>query len=122
MLTSPKAWAVHLRRSRHIGDFRAWKDHDAYQRTLERLLRDLRVERLSRRRGVMVSRVGALPASHRPPAAVSVGPLIPLRGLRGMLSLAGRQVACAFEPPNGDYISASQRHTFDNRRSVPHQP
>jgi hypothetical protein len=30
------------------GDFRAWKDHDVYQRTyqrtLERLLRDLRVE------------------------------------------------------------------------------
>jgi hypothetical protein len=32
------------RPTRHIGDFRAWKDHDAYQRTLERLLRDLRVE------------------------------------------------------------------------------
>jgi hypothetical protein len=38
------AWPAHLRRTRHIGDFRAWKDHDAYQRTLERLLRDLRVE------------------------------------------------------------------------------
>jgi hypothetical protein len=32
------------RSTRHIGDFRAWEDHDAYQRTLERLLRDLRVE------------------------------------------------------------------------------
>ena len=30
--------------NRNIGDFRAWKDYDAYQRTLERLLRDLRVE------------------------------------------------------------------------------
>ena len=39
-----KAWAGKLRDNRLIGDFRAWKDRDAYQRTLERLLRDLRVE------------------------------------------------------------------------------
>jgi hypothetical protein len=43
-----EAWAAKLRANRHIGDFRAWKDHDVYQRTyqrtLERLLRDLRVE------------------------------------------------------------------------------
>jgi hypothetical protein len=39
-----EAWAAKLRAGRNIGDFRAWKDHDAYQRTLERLLRDLRVE------------------------------------------------------------------------------
>jgi hypothetical protein len=32
------------RRSRHIGDFRAWKDHDAYQKAFERVLRDLRVD------------------------------------------------------------------------------
>jgi len=31
-----------LRRARHIGDFRAWKDHDAYQKSFERLLRDLK--------------------------------------------------------------------------------
>jgi hypothetical protein len=39
-----KAWAIKLRDSRHIGDFRHWKDHDAYQKALARLLRDLRVE------------------------------------------------------------------------------
>jgi hypothetical protein len=39
-----EAWALKLRDNRNIGDFRAWKDHEAYQRTLERLLRDLRVE------------------------------------------------------------------------------
>jgi TIR domain len=44
VLTTKAAWAGHLRRTRHIGDFRAWKDHDAYQHTLERLLRELRVE------------------------------------------------------------------------------
>ncbi len=36
--------AAKLRRSRHIGDFRAWKEHDSYQKALERMLRDLRVE------------------------------------------------------------------------------
>jgi TIR domain/Pentapeptide repeats (8 copies) len=39
-----EAWALKLRNNRNIGDFRAWKDRDAYQRTLERLLCDLRVE------------------------------------------------------------------------------
>jgi hypothetical protein len=37
-----KAWAASLRRQRHIGDFTSWKDHDAYQESFERLLRDLR--------------------------------------------------------------------------------
>jgi hypothetical protein len=39
-----EAWAIKLRDNRNIGDFRRWKDHDAYQQTLVRLLRDLRVE------------------------------------------------------------------------------
>jgi hypothetical protein len=30
------------RRSRHIGDFRRWKDHDAYQQAFDRVLRDLK--------------------------------------------------------------------------------
>ena len=33
-----------LRRTRHIGDFSRWKEHDAYSKGLERLLRDLNVE------------------------------------------------------------------------------
>ena len=44
VLTTNEAWAAKLRRSGHIGDFRAWKDHDADQRTIERVLHDLRVE------------------------------------------------------------------------------
>jgi hypothetical protein len=28
----------------NIGDFQGWKDHDAYSKALERLLRDLKVE------------------------------------------------------------------------------
>jgi hypothetical protein len=28
-----------------VGDFTRWKDHDAYTKELERLLRDLRVEK-----------------------------------------------------------------------------
>jgi len=37
-------WAHDIKRSRHIGDFTRWKEHDAYQKSLERLLRDLKVE------------------------------------------------------------------------------
>jgi hypothetical protein len=37
-------WAADLRRQRHIGDFRLWKDHDSYQKSLNRLLRDLKQE------------------------------------------------------------------------------
>ena len=44
VFATKEAWALKLRDNRHIGDFRDWKNHDAYQSTLERLLRDLRVE------------------------------------------------------------------------------
>ncbi len=33
-----------IRRTRHIGDFICWKNHDAYQEAFERLLRDLKAE------------------------------------------------------------------------------
>ncbi|HZO75776.1 MAG TPA: toll/interleukin-1 receptor domain-containing protein [Ktedonobacteraceae bacterium] len=42
IMHTSKAWAATLRRTRHIGDFTRWKDHDAYQQTFERLLRDLK--------------------------------------------------------------------------------
>jgi uncharacterized protein YjbI with pentapeptide repeats len=38
------AWAADIRRTRHIGDFRKWKDHDAYQKAFDRLMRDLKAE------------------------------------------------------------------------------
>ena len=38
------AWASAIQRTRHIGDFSAWKDHDAYQEAFQRLLRDLKSE------------------------------------------------------------------------------
>jgi hypothetical protein len=47
VFATKEAWALKLRDNRHIGDFRAWKDHDAYQKALERVLRDLRVEQAS---------------------------------------------------------------------------
>jgi hypothetical protein len=31
--------------ARSIGDFTRWKEHDAYSKALDRLLRDLRVEK-----------------------------------------------------------------------------
>jgi len=37
-------WPADIRRSRNIGDFKKWKIHDAYQKTFDRLLRDLKAE------------------------------------------------------------------------------
>lgn len=37
-----EAWASKLRMDRNIGDFRTWKDHDRYQESLQRVLRDLK--------------------------------------------------------------------------------
>jgi hypothetical protein len=37
-------WAADIRRTRHIGDFSKWKNHDEYWKVFERLLRDLKVE------------------------------------------------------------------------------
>ena len=39
-----QAWAADIRRMRHIGDFTRWKEHDEYQKGLNRLLRDLKQE------------------------------------------------------------------------------
>jgi len=39
-----QAWAAKIRCTRHIGDFSRWKDHDAYHKAFERLLRDLKAE------------------------------------------------------------------------------
>jgi uncharacterized protein YjbI with pentapeptide repeats len=37
-------WPADVRRTRHIGDFTHWKDHDSYQKAFGRLLRDLKAE------------------------------------------------------------------------------
>jgi hypothetical protein len=37
-------WPGDIQRSRHIGDFKEWKDHDAYQKSFARLLKDLKQE------------------------------------------------------------------------------
>jgi uncharacterized protein YjbI with pentapeptide repeats len=42
VMDCPRAWAANIRRTRHIGDFRKWKDHDSFQKSLDRLLRDLK--------------------------------------------------------------------------------
>ena len=42
VMETDAAWAQRIRDARHIGDFTAWKDHDAYQVAFERLLRDLK--------------------------------------------------------------------------------
>lgn len=35
-------WPSLIRNTRHIGDFRNWKDHDPYKKAFDRLLRDLK--------------------------------------------------------------------------------
>lgn len=42
VMKTDEPWAVKLRDQRNIGDFRKWKDHDAYQQAFERVLRDLK--------------------------------------------------------------------------------
>jgi TIR domain len=42
VMHSTVGWAADIRRQRHIGDFRQWKDRDAYQKAFNRLLRDLK--------------------------------------------------------------------------------
>ena len=39
---SPFDWATEIRHERNIGDFTHWKDHDAYQKAFQRLLKDLK--------------------------------------------------------------------------------
>jgi TIR domain/Pentapeptide repeats (8 copies) len=42
VIEAEEAWAADIRRTRHIGDFRAWKNHDDYKKAFERLMRDLK--------------------------------------------------------------------------------
>jgi hypothetical protein len=37
-------WPAYLKHTRNIGDFTRWKDHDAYRKAFDRLLRDLQAE------------------------------------------------------------------------------
>jgi len=39
------AWAAQLRRTRHIGDFREWREHESYRKSVSRLIRDLATDR-----------------------------------------------------------------------------
>jgi hypothetical protein len=41
VMDTDQAWAADIRRTRYIGDFTRWRDGDAYQRSFQRLLRDL---------------------------------------------------------------------------------
>jgi uncharacterized protein YjbI with pentapeptide repeats len=42
VMETQQAWAADIRRTRHIGDFRNWKDHGLYKDAFDRLLRDLK--------------------------------------------------------------------------------
>ncbi|GHO98842.1 hypothetical protein KSF_088900 [Reticulibacter mediterranei] len=40
-------WPAEVRHTRHIGNFEQWKDHDQYQNSFQRLLRDLQSRKIS---------------------------------------------------------------------------
>jgi len=42
VMEATQAWAADIRRTRHIGEFGNWREHDSYKKALERLLRDLK--------------------------------------------------------------------------------
>ncbi len=44
VMQTGEAWAADIRRTRNIGDFRDWKNHESYQKAFERLIRDLKQE------------------------------------------------------------------------------
>lgn len=44
VMETNQPWVAEIRRTRHIGDFTRWKEHDAYQQAFERLLHDLKTE------------------------------------------------------------------------------
>jgi len=44
VMQTSEPWARKLLDQRHIGSFIGWKDHDRYQKSLERLMRDLKIE------------------------------------------------------------------------------
>jgi uncharacterized protein YjbI with pentapeptide repeats len=44
VMTTNEAWAAGIRRTRHIGDFGDWKQHDSYRKAIKRLLRDLNAQ------------------------------------------------------------------------------
>jgi uncharacterized protein YjbI with pentapeptide repeats len=44
VMETSEGWARLLRGQRNIGDFTCWKEHNSYQKSFERLMRDLRVK------------------------------------------------------------------------------
>jgi uncharacterized protein YjbI with pentapeptide repeats len=44
ILEHKAGWSAKVKRERHIGDFREWKNHDVYQLAFKRLLRDLKAD------------------------------------------------------------------------------
>jgi len=45
VMQTSEGWARLLRGQRNVGDFTRWKEHDSYQKSFERLMRDLRIEK-----------------------------------------------------------------------------
>jgi uncharacterized protein YjbI with pentapeptide repeats len=46
VMKSDTGWPALIKNTRLIGDFQRWKDHDAYQKAFDRLLRDLQADKV----------------------------------------------------------------------------
>ena len=46
VMETTQAWAADIRRTRHIGDFRKWKNPGEYRKAFDRLTRDLKAEEI----------------------------------------------------------------------------
>jgi hypothetical protein len=60
VMQTSEGWAGLLRGERHIGDFTGWKEHHSYQKSFDRLMRDLRVETSASSRTAQV--IGHVPS------------------------------------------------------------
>jgi len=52
IMKTDEAWAADIRRTRHIGDFLQWKNHDAYRKVFDELLRELKSTDKAGARGI----------------------------------------------------------------------
>jgi hypothetical protein len=50
VIKSESGWPADIRRSRNIGNFKQWKDHDLYRKALNKLMRDLKADTPGQRR------------------------------------------------------------------------
>jgi len=126
VMDSPRAWAAEIRRMRHIGDFRSWKEPAAFQSSLERLVRDLKSQRVPGRSNVPDQKKPARDIDERILEALANGPwgqgpftgggdrLVRVTQIAEALSLDNEVVADALEELESRGRVTNHGGTLDN--------